>query len=108
MIFSDTPIKAKTVLVRFYNYSDTEKGYGDAGTAGYYKIDMKNFTMEENTRFDGSKFYGYTLDNEAGKKLFGDFWWIGHGYERTTESKRKKELQEIEAMFGRVRQVQTI
>ena len=108
MIFTDKPIKAKTVLVRFYNYSDTEKGWGDAGTAGYYRIDMKNFTMEENTRFDGSKFYGYTLDNEAGEKIFGNYWWIGHGYERTTEAKRKKEEQEIEKMFDMVRQVQTI
>jgi hypothetical protein len=108
MIFTDTPIKAKTVLVRFYNYSDTEKGWGDAGTAGYYKIDMINFTEEEETRFDGSKYYTYSLDNEVGKKIFGDFWWIGHGYERTTEAKRKKEQQEIEAMFGRIKEVQII
>lgn len=108
MIFADKPIKDKSILVRFYNYSDTEKGYGDAGTAGYYNIDMKNFTMEENTRFDGSKYYRYALNTEAGEKIFGNYWWIGHGYERTTEAKRKKELKEIEAMFDRVRQVQSI
>ena len=108
MIFTDTPIKAKTVLVRFFNYSDTEKGWGDSGTAGYYRIDMKNFTMEEHTRFDGSKYYGYALNTEAGKKIFGNYWWIGHGYERTTESKRRKEQQEIEAMFGRIKEVQIV
>ena len=108
MIITDKLIKAKTILVRFYNYSDTEKGWGDSGTFGYYKIRTENFDVEEATRRDGSKYYRYFLKQDVAMKIFGNYWWIGKGYENTTESNRKKELKDLEDSLKRVKEVQSI
>lgn len=99
MIFSDKPIKAKTILVRFYNYSDTEKGYGDAGTKFYARISLNKFECKEEERFDGSHYYTYSLNHEFALELLGNYYWIGTGYQQTTEKEMQKEKAETEKMM---------
>ena len=99
MIFTDKPIKAKTILVRFYNYSDTEKGYGDAGTKLYARISLDKFECKEEERFDGTNYYTYSLNHEFAIELLGNYYWIGTGYQRTTERKMEEEKAEAEKMM---------
>ena len=100
MIFTDKPIKAKTILVRFYNYSDTEKGYGDVGTKFYARISLNKFECKEEERFDGSHYYTYSLNHEFALELLGNYYWIGTGYQQTTEREMKEEKEGIEKMLG--------
>lgn len=99
MIFTDKPIKAKTILVRFYHYSDTEKGYGDAGTKLYAKISLDKFECKEEERFDGTNYYTYTLNHEFALELLGNYYWIGTGYEKSSEKEMQKEKAEAEKMM---------
>lgn len=99
MIFTDKPIKAKTILVRFYNYSDTEKGYGDAGTKLYARISLDKFECKEEERFDGTNYYTYSLNHEFAIELLGNYYWIGTGYQQTTERKMEEEKAEAEKMM---------
>lgn len=99
MIFTDKPIKAKTILVRFYNYSDTEKGYGDAGTKLYARISLDKFECKEEERFDGTNYYTYSLNHEFALQLLGNYYWIGTGYQQTTEREMEEEKAEAEKMM---------
>lgn len=111
MIFSNTKIKSKTILVRFYNYSDSERGYGDAGTAGYFRIKTSNFEEVEKTKYDGSKYYTYHLNDEADQKiknLLGDFWGYGIGYDKGNETDRKKEANRLRKTLEVIETVQSI
>jgi hypothetical protein len=99
MIFTDKPIKAKTILVRFYHYSDTEKGYGDAGTKLYARISLDKFECKEEERFDGTNYYTYSLNHEFAIELLGNYYWIGTGYQQTTERKMEEEKAEAEKMM---------
>ena len=99
MIFTDKPIKAKTILVRFYQYSDTEKGYGDAGTKLYARISLDKFECKEEERFDGTNYYTYSLNHEFALQLLGNYYWIGTGYQQTTERKMEEEKAEAEKMM---------
>jgi hypothetical protein len=107
MIFADKPIKAKSILVRFYNYSDTEKGYGDAGTKLYAKISLDKFECKEEERFDGTNYYTYTLNHEFALELLGNYYWIGTGYEKSSEKEMQKEKEEIAKMFGMFSDIKT-
>lgn len=98
MIFSDNKIKAKSILVRFYNYSDSERGYGDAGTVAYFKIKTSDLIEVEKKKFDGGKYYNYHLTEEADqkiKKVLGDFWGYGIGYGKGNDADRKKEADRL-------------
>ena len=99
MIFTDSPIKDKTILVRFYHYSDTERGYGDAGTKLYSRISLDKFECKEEERFDGTNYYTYTLNHEFALQLLGNYYWIGTGYQQTTEKEMQREKAEAEKMM---------
>ena len=111
MIFSNTKIKTKSLLVRFYFYSDTERGYGDAGTVSYFRIKLASFTEEENTRINGAKYYTYKLNDEAYGKiqnLLGKSWGYGIGYDKGKETVRKSEVDRLRKTLSRVESVSTI
>jgi hypothetical protein len=111
MIFSSTKIKSKSILVRFYNYSDSERGYGDAGTAAYFKIKLSSFIEVENSRSSSGKFYTYRLTEEADRKiknLLGDFWGYGIGYDKGNEADRKKEADRLRKTLEVIETVQSI
>lgn len=99
MIFTDSPIKDKTILVRFYHYSDTERGYGDAGTKLYSRISLDKFECKEEERFDGTNYYTYSLNHEFALQLLGNYYWIGTGYQQTTEKEMQREKAEAEKMM---------
>ena len=107
MIFTDKPIKAKTILVRFYNYSDTEKGYGDAGTKLYARLSLDKFECKEEERFDGGHYYTYTLNHEFALELLGNYYWIETGYEKSSVKEMQKEKEEIAKMFGMFSDIKT-
>lgn len=107
MIFTDKPIKAKTILVRFYNYSDTEKGYGDAGTKLYARISLDKFECEEKKRFDGGHYYTYSLNHEFALQLLGNYYWIGTGYEKSSVKEMQKEKEEVEKMLRMFSDIKT-
>lgn len=107
MIFTDKPIKAKTILVRFYNYSDTERGYGDAGTKLYARISLDKFECKEEGRFDGTNYYTYSLNHDFALELLGNYYWIGTGYQQTTEKEMQKEKEEVEKMLGMFSDIKT-
>ena len=111
MIFSDTKIKAKSILVRFYNYSDSERGYGDSGTAGYFRIKTSNLIEVENTFSTGSKYYTYRLNDEADQqiqKVLGKHWGYGIGYDKGKETDRRKEIALLRKNLSRIEAVPTI
>jgi hypothetical protein len=111
MIFSNTKIKAKSILVRFYNYSDSERGYGDAGTAGYFRIKLSSFIEVENARDSGSKYYTYRLTDEAYEKIqkvLGKSWGYGIGYDKGSQTKRRQEITSLRKTLSRVERVPII
>jgi len=111
MIFLNTKIKAKSLLVRFYFYSDSERGYGDAGTAAYFRIKLTSFIEEENTRDNGSKYYTYRLTDEADEKIqkvLGKSWGYGIGYDKGSPLKRRQEIASLRKTLSRVEKVPAI
>jgi hypothetical protein len=111
MIFSNTKIKAKTILVRFYFYSDTERGYGDAGTAAYFKIKLEDFSMVENSNYSRGKYYTYSLNDAANEKIqnvLGKSWGYGIGYEMRTGKYRQEEIIKLRAKLEAVEVVEAI
>jgi hypothetical protein len=111
MIFSKTKIKAKSILVRFYFYSDTERGYGDAGTAAYFRIKLDSFVEVEETSISGTKYYTYGLTDEAHDKIqnvLGKSWGYGIGYGKGSQTERKKETERLRKILSRVSKVPTI
>ena len=67
MIFSDKKLTSKSILVRFYEWMDKERGYGDAGTHCYKEIPLSEFKEQSKKRINGSFYYTYTLNSEYGK-----------------------------------------
>jgi hypothetical protein len=112
MIFSNTQIKTKTILVRFYFYSDSERGYGDAGTAKYFKMKLEDFAMVENSHFGGGgKFYTYRLTDAADQKIqevLGKHWGYGIGYEMRTGKYRQEEIIKLRAKLEAAEVVEAI
>jgi hypothetical protein len=97
MIFTDTPIKDGKVFVRFYYYADTERGYGDAGTAAYANVPVEYLKEERKERHESvwgeggehRYYYTYKLDYDwARDTVFGGKDWayeIGYGMADTTD-----------------------
>ena len=111
MIFSNTKIKAKSILVRFYFYSDSERGYGDAGTAAYFRIKFDNFHEVENTCSNNTKYYTYRLNdvaNEQIQKILGKHWGYGIGYNKGSQVERKKETARLRKNLSLIEKVPTI
>jgi len=112
MIFSNTQIKTKTILVRFYFYSDSERGFGDAGTAKYFKMKLEDFSMVENSRFgDGGNYYTYRLTDAADQKIqnfLGKHWGYGIGYEMRTGKERQLEIIKLRAKLEAAEVVEAI
>lgn len=111
MIFSNTKIKAKSILVRFYFYSDTDRGYGDSGTAAYFRIKLDGLHEVENTSFNGDKYYTYRLTDEAYEKIqkvLGKSWGYGIGYDKGSQTERKKETDSLRKILSRIEKVPTI
>jgi hypothetical protein len=84
----------KSLLVRFYRYEDTERGYGDEGTVKYANISIDNFDIEEKKGFHGNTFYQATLKDEASDHIFpkDKHWGYGIGYRLATEAEREQEI----------------
>ena len=111
MIFLNTKIKAKSLLVRFYFYSDSERGYVDAGTAGYFRIKLSSFIEVENTRANGGKYYTYRLNEVADQqiqKVLGKSWGYGIGYDKGSQTKRRQEITSLRKTLSRVERVPII
>jgi hypothetical protein len=111
MIFSNTKLKAKSILVRFYFYSDTERGYGDAGTAAYFKIKLEDFSMVENSNYSRGKYYTYRLTDAADQKIqkvLGKSWGYGIGYEMRTGKERQLEIIKLRAKLEAAETVEEI
>jgi len=111
MIFSKTKIKTKSLLVRFYFYSDTERGYGDAGTVSYFRIKLSSLNEVEETSISGTKYYTYRLTDEAYEKIqnvLGKSWGYGIGYDKGKETNRKNEIDRLRKTLSRVEAVPTI
>jgi len=102
-IFTDNKLTAERIEVRFYNYSDPNMGWGDTGTHMYAEFPLSAFEVEEDERFDKSKYYVYSFTEEWYEKLkgtLGNCWWMGHGYEMATEEKKEKERLEKAALIA--------
>jgi hypothetical protein len=111
MIFSNTKIKTKTILVRFYFYSDIERGYGDAGTAKYFKMKLEDFSMVENSNCSRGKYYTYSLNDAADEKIqnvLGKSWGYGIGYEMRTGKYRQEEIIKLRAKLEAAEVVESI
>jgi hypothetical protein len=111
MIFSNTKIKAKSILVRFYFYTDSERGYGDAGTAKYFKMKLEDFTMVENSNYSRGKYYTYRLTDAADEKIqnvLGKHWGYGIGYEMRTGKYRQEEIIKLRAKLEAAEVVESI
>jgi hypothetical protein len=98
MIFTTTPIKDETIIVRFYHYADPHNGYGDAGTVRYMRIPLTQFACVKDSDFKGKPYYRYTLDGDV-SELLPDLNWYGIGYEQSTEERQLKELRAAELHY---------
>lgn len=111
MILSDSQIKSETILVRFYNYSDADAGYGDSGTAAYFRILTSDLVEVETKKFNGDKYYTYSLSEATVDKLqnfLGPYWGYGIGYEAAKESDRQDEIDRLRKTLEAVETVQSI
>lgn len=93
MIFSDKKLVDEVINVRFYYWSDPNKGWGDAGTKGYYNIPLKYFEETKNERHVGGFYYTYELNLEKGEEILGKGFWMNYGYDLYKEEERIEEVQ---------------
>lgn len=105
MIFSDKKINDAVITVRFYQYMDTERGYGDAGTLCYKNIPLSEFEEKRKPRSSGGFYYTYNLNTEYGKKLFGNYWWIDRGYDLSDDKKRLAEIKGLENQLKKLKSI---
>ncbi len=105
MIFSDNKITSKEILVRFYYYADTSKGWGDTGTACYEWIPIDDFVETEQSRIVDGNYYTYQLDQQVGKRILGDYWWMDYGYEIGDIEKIEKERAKAELLLRQINHV---
>jgi hypothetical protein len=108
---SRTKLTSENVLVRFYNYSDPNMGWGDEGTKMYATLPLSAFSLEERDFGKNGKTYAYTLTDEWYTKLeamFGKYWHMSLGYELGDEDKRYNEIKEAKAMLKAVETIETL
>jgi hypothetical protein len=104
MIITDEKITTNNVVLRFYFYSDTEKGYGDDGTYCYKKVPTSMLKEEKKQRFNKSFYYIYRLDAEYGKSLLkNNYWWIDYGVELSDEKEKLKEIKRLEKRIANLK-----
>lgn len=96
MIFTDKKITSESILVRFYEWMDKEKGYGDAGTVLYKRIPLSWFTLKTKGRVDGSIYYTYSIDSDKAKSLLGNYWWTNYGYGIGKKSDLDNQISALE------------
>jgi hypothetical protein len=97
MIFTATPISKKNIIVRFFYYSDPNRGYGDAGTARYMNISIDKFECQVGVDFNNKPYYCYTLNDDTREKILFNHKWYGRiGYEQSTAKQQRKELCEVQ------------
>ena len=107
MIFTDQKLTEPTLMIRWYKYSDPNMGWGDEGTEIYIPYPLNVFKEKENERLPkGCKKFYYTYEfNEEFKpslvKEFGNYWWIGRGYELADEAKRLAKIKELKEALKR-------
>ena len=108
MVFSDKKIKAESINIRFYKYSDPNMGWGDDGTIMYASFPKEAFKETEEKRFDNTSFYTYAFTDEEYKKLqkvFGRYWHMDLGYELMDNNKRLKEIEEAKKIIKIVEEI---
>ena len=93
-------------LLRIKFYSDTDRGYGDAGTFKYVKVSKKEFNVETIERFDGSTFIKYNPTDALYERLKG----LGYnGYGMGLEFSNKKEYnEELTKLREKLERLETI
>ena len=105
MLFRDKQITAKTVKVRFYNYSDPNMGWGDSGTVMYATFPKEAFVEKEELclpKVGGSYFtYKFTEEwyNILKQAFVSDCWYMGIGYEQYKVKNHKEEIAKAEAIL---------
>lgn len=104
MIFTDKKLTSKSILIRFYEWADKERGYGDAGTHCYRDIPLLEFKVKSKKRMDGSFYYTYTLNSDYGKKLLNNnHWWCEYGYTLANEKDRTNEIVLLQRQLKRLK-----
>ena len=96
-------------LVRIKHYSDTERGYGDAGTFKYVKVSPNDFEEIINKRFDGSTYITYQPKDELYKKLEAiGYSGYGMGMDFATKEEYNNELQKLRSKLERLENIPII
>lgn len=108
MIFSDSKLTSKRVLVRFYYWMDPNMGYGDGGTYVYANIPLKYFKEVEKQRHPsvGGSYFTYELDIVKGEEITGKKYWtmeLGYGLGDNTN-----EVNELTEQLNRLSTVKEI
>jgi hypothetical protein len=93
-------------LLRIKFYSDTERGYGDAGTFKYVRVSKDEFHPITYERFDGSIYTKYVPTDALIERLKGlRYNGYGMGYEFTTEEAYNEEIAELKEKLKRLENI---
>ncbi len=93
-------------LLRIKFYSDTEKGYGDAGTFKYVRVSEDEFDAITYERFDGSTYIKYVPTDALVERLKGlGYNGYGMGYAFTTEEAYNEELTKLREKLERLESI---
>jgi hypothetical protein len=92
-----------STLLRIYFYSDVHMGYGDLGTFRYVKVTPEDFTVEINTRDNGSTWTRHIATPELKEKLKSLGWdYYGMGFDFATEEKYTEEVKNLREKLTRL------
>ena len=92
-----------STLLRIYFYSDSDRGYGDSGTFRYVKVSKKDFTVEINTRDNGSTWTKHIASPELKERLKSLGWdYYSMGVDFATKEKYTEEVTRLRAQLERL------
>jgi len=102
----DMLFNSPTSLVRIKFYSDTDRGYGDAGTFRYVKVSENEFEKNINIRRDGSTYDTYEAKPELLERLEGlGYNYYSMGFEFATEEEYTEELTKLREKLERLENI---
>ena len=90
-------------LLRIKFYSDSDRGYGDAGTFKYVRVSKEEFDTITYKRHDGSTYVKYIPNDALVERLKGvGYNGYGMGLEFSNEEEYNKELTKLREKLERL------
>jgi hypothetical protein len=97
-------MEASKRLVRLYYYSDEHRGYGDAGTFRYVRMDEDCFSGIEKTAFNGEKYFNWNYSQKGSDfvRTIEGFSSYSMGFKFVTEEEYQFEVFRLNVQLQRI------